>query len=157
MKTPNDSPRDDSIALNMTSMIDVVFLLLIFFAFTSDFKKPEKQMPTNLSRPGAVVAPTPPKQEERDLGKIVVRVFVAPSKDVVYAVDGKRFEKIEELENVLLALQNVDPNVPVVVAPEKNAPLESALDVCDCARRVGLAKVVFAASPEALARQARAQ
>ena len=36
--------RSNKIELSMTSMIDVVFLLLIFFLVTTTFVRPEKQL-----------------------------------------------------------------------------------------------------------------
>ena len=56
------------------------------------------------------------------------------------------------MEATLDALREIDPNVPVVVAPERNVPIENVLDVYDSSRRVGLGKIKFAASPESLAR-----
>ena len=40
------------IELNLTSMIDVFFLLLIFFVCTSSFDEPEKNLPTKLATQG---------------------------------------------------------------------------------------------------------
>ncbi|MGI6402119.1 MAG: ExbD/TolR family protein [Thermoguttaceae bacterium] len=151
MKQPDVQGANEPPELNLTSMIDVIFLLLIFFVCTSDFKEPEKTLPTNLASSGAIVSERAP-QEERDLGKIVARILVGPSRRVEYAVDGKRVASLADVEALLSALQEIDPNVPVVVAPERNVPIESVLDVYDCARRVGLGKIKFAASPEALAR-----
>lgn len=149
MKTPTSGRRDAEIELNLTSMIDVVFLLLIFFVCTSDFKEPEKQLPTNLNGSGAIVSETQ-TQQERDLGKIVARLIVEPSGQVAYAIDGKRAADLDEVEAILAALQQIDPDVPVIVDPDRETPLENVLDVYDCARRVGLAKIKFAASPDAL-------
>ncbi|MBQ9811819.1 MAG: biopolymer transporter ExbD [Thermoguttaceae bacterium] len=150
MKTPTSTP-DNSIELNLTSMIDVIFLLLIFFVLTTDFKEPEKLLPTNLNGSGAISSEIAQTQEERDLGKIVARVAVDASGKIEYAIDGKRVDSLQNVEATFVALQEIDPNVPVIVDPDANAPLESVLDVYDCARRAGLAKIKFAASPEALA------
>lgn len=150
MKQPNHVAANESLELNLTSMIDVIFLLLIFFVCTADFKKPEKTLPTNLNLPGAVANERIP-QQERDLGKIVVRVLVMPSRNVMYSVDGKRVASIAEVEALLDSLSEIDSNTPVVVAPERDVPLERVLDVYDCARRVGLGKIKFAASPESFA------
>ena len=152
MKTPERTRRDGDLELNLTSMIDVIFLLLIFFVFTSDFKEPEKRLPTNLSLPGAIARDRVEPQERRDLDKVVARVFLAPGGRAVYSVNGERVANLAALESTLEALRELDPNVPVVIAPERDVPLESALDVYDVSRRVGLGRVQFAASAEALAR-----
>ena len=151
MKAPTNSRKDASLELNLTSMIDVIFLLLVFFAFTSNFKEPEKLLPTKLSSAGAITTETKPTQEERDLGKIVASLRVDKDGRVLYSIDGKPFDSLQEIETTLTSLQEIEPNAPVVVDPERNVPLESVLDVYDVARRVGLTKIKFTASPEALA------
>lgn len=150
MKTPTLKTRNAALELNLTSMIDVIFLLLIFFVFTSDFKEPEKLLPTKLSAVGAVDAPL--EQRERDLGKITVRVAATPDGALTWTVNGARVESLAAVEETLSALQEIDPTVPVVLDPERGVAIESVLDVYDRARRVGLSKIQFAANPETLTR-----
>ena len=150
MKTPTTKTRNAALELNLTSMIDVIFLLLIFFFFTSDFKEPEKLLPTKLSAVGLVDAPL--EQQERDLGKITVRVAASPDGALTWTVDGARVESLAAVEETLAALQEIDPTVPVVLDPERGVAIESVLDVYDRARRVGLSKIQFAANPETLTR-----
>ena len=114
MKTPTTKTRNAALELNLTSMIDVIFLLLIFFVFTSDFKEPEKLLPTKLSAVGLVDAPL--EQQERDLGKITVRVAASPDGALTWTVDGARVESLAAVEETLAALQEIDPTVPVVLA-----------------------------------------
>ena len=40
--------------VKMTPMIDVIFLLLIFFVCTARFRASEEVLPTSLSLPGAI-------------------------------------------------------------------------------------------------------
>ena len=121
-------------------MIDVIFLLLIFFVFTSDFKEPEKLLPTKLSDVGAVDAPL--EQRER----------ASPDGQLTWTIDGTRVESLAAVEETLADLQEIDPTVPVVLDPERGVAIESVLDVYDRARRVGLSKIQFAANPEPLTR-----
>ena len=48
MKLPPTS-NDDSLELKMTPMIDVVFLLLVFFVWTTSFELPEFDLPGSLA------------------------------------------------------------------------------------------------------------
>ncbi len=138
------------IELNLTSMIDVIFLLLIFFVCTSSFDEPEKNLPTNLA--GQRIAQERQRpQEERDLEDIVVQISADPSSGVQYAIDGKEYASLGEVEETLDALREIDPNSPVVLDPDKSVPIESVLDVYDASRRVGLGKISFTASPSSLA------
>ncbi|MFN5850466.1 MAG: ExbD/TolR family protein, partial [Pirellulaceae bacterium] len=45
------SRRQGALDLMMTPMIDVVFLLLVYFIATTSFQKPENQMPTGVAKP----------------------------------------------------------------------------------------------------------
>ena len=44
-------PRSNAFDLQMTAMIDVVFLLLVFFLWTSSFDEPEFDLSSALSLP----------------------------------------------------------------------------------------------------------
>ena len=68
-----------------------------------------------------------------------------------YAIDGKNYASLSEVEETLDALREIDPNSPVVLDPDKSVPIESVLDVYDASRRVGLGKISFTASPSSLA------
>ena len=62
---PTPRSRGD---LNMTSMIDVVFLLLIFFIVSTEFRIIEGLLPTNLPQKGSISPtdePDPPLKEVR--------------------------------------------------------------------------------------------
>ena len=138
------------IELNLTSMIDVIFLLLIFFVCTSSFDEPEKNLPTKLATQGPAQERQRP-QEERDLEDIVVQINADPSTGVQYAIDGKNYASLSEVEETLDALREIDPNSPVVLDPDNSVPIENVLDVYDASRRVGLGKISFTASPSSLA------
>ena len=147
MRARREGRPDDDIELNLTSMIDVIFLLLIFFVCTSSFKEPEKTLPTNVNGAGALQSDLPQPQERRELGKIVARVYVDDSGRVRQAIDGAAQESLAQVERTFIALQEIDPEVPVIVDPDPNVPIESVLDVYDAARRAGLSAIKFTASP----------
>ncbi len=58
---------DDEAEINITPMLDIVFIMLIFFIVTTSFVK-EKGL--EVSRPSNA----PPKEVEQDKGPIVVRI-----------------------------------------------------------------------------------
>ena len=63
---------EDDAGINITPMLDIVFIMLIFFIVTTSFIK-EKGL--EVSRPST----TPPKEVEQDEGPIVVRIDGAAS------------------------------------------------------------------------------
>ncbi|MCF0233960.1 MAG: biopolymer transporter ExbD [Thermoguttaceae bacterium] len=150
MKATKNATATRPLELNLTSTIDVVFLLLTFFVFTSDFKEPEKLLPTNLAQSGAVQTSDAVPQEERDLGRIVVKIDVKNGA-LAWRVDSRPAASLEEVAALFEELRRIDPNVPTIIDPTSAVPIENVLDVYDVARGVGLSKIKFAASPNALA------
>lgn len=127
----------------MTAMIDVVFLLLIFFVCTASFQAIELVLPSNLlvSSSASVDVPVEPPD---DLERIVVEVsegLTGPR----YEVNDKPCQTRAELAELLSALAEVDRSLPVVVDCADVVPLGEAIAVYDLARSVGLVKVQFAA------------
>ncbi|MDO5309455.1 MAG: biopolymer transporter ExbD [Planctomycetia bacterium] len=150
MRSPRNLNDSSHMELNLTSMIDVVFLLLIFFALTANFNEPEKILPTNLAMSGAISSEQTQRQEQRT--RVITRIATTRERQTTYLVDSKRAESLEELEALFNALREIDSETCVVIAPERDVPLEAVLDVYDCARRVGLASVKFAAFKDSLVR-----
>ena len=79
MKLPTEK-KERSIDLKMTPMIDVVFLLLVFFVWTSSFDLPEFDLPSSLAQPpnGGVEAQTPmtPVEEFDEILFVSVRASI---------------------------------------------------------------------------------
>src|SRR5204862_2186671 len=82
------------IDLQMTSMIDCVFLLLIFFMVTSSFARTERELDTGISKEETNA------QQARDLAPIVVEV-VKSTGGFVFQVGGRELATREELTGVL--------------------------------------------------------
>ena len=130
----------------MTAMIDVVFLLLIFFVCTASFQVVEFVLPSNLlvSNNASVDVPIEPPD---DLERIVVEVATAPA-GVTWRVNDQPCATRAELAELLAAIASVDASLPVVVDCQDAVPLGEAITVYDTARSLGLAKVQFAADAE---------
>ncbi|MDP7134402.1 MAG: biopolymer transporter ExbD, partial [Planctomycetota bacterium] len=65
----NRPPRVENDEIEMSSMIDIVFQLLIFFMVGTNFSVPEKKMVTDLPRSGA----PPVEQKKLELIKIYLK------------------------------------------------------------------------------------
>lgn len=111
-------------ALPMTSMIDVVFLLLIFFLVTSSFAPEESRLDAALQTEG-------PALSSVDLQPQVVLVEMGAS-GPVYRIGGRLAVTPEELTSILKQLPKeagvavrVRPDVPVAAAA---AALQAAHD-----------------------------
>ena len=137
--------------VKMTPMIDVIFLLLIFFVCTVSFQAPEEVLPTNLSLPGAIDSPLPVEPELEDLDEIIVKVSWEEGRAVCRINQGEP-RALEEVRAVLVAIaRRVKPDVPVILDVAGQVPMEGVIDVYDLCRQAGLEKVRFAASAQTMA------
>lgn len=135
----------------MAPMIDVIFLLLIFFVCTASFQPPEEILPTNLSLPGAIESAAPIDPEIEDLDEIVVKLLWAGGR-VRWEINGRQYDRLGEVRGVLDAIaRRVRPDVPIILEIDGSVPMEHVIDVYDLSRRAGLEKVRFAASADAVA------
>ena len=138
----------------MTPMIDVVFLLLVFFLATSSFQRLEKTLPS------AVAAAPDSNQQgnslEKDLSKaltdlsdVVVRIQRSKNEtaanSVEYSLNGEPIASLEMLSNRMKVILRVRADVPIVIDPEDDVPAGEAIRVYDIARANGSAAVFLVA------------
>ncbi len=98
---------------SMSSMTDVIFLLLIFFMLTSSFITPSG-LPVNL-----------PSSETSDI--IMQEVTVTVTKDLRYTVNEKVVSR-EEIKNELVLLLK-DKQGQVVLHIDKDVPVEYLVEI----------------------------
>jgi len=113
--------RRIGISIDMTPMVDVAFLLLIFFMCTTQFKPPEKDKIT------LPESNSDAKSPESDI--ITLAVTKAPTVRLTYREGGE--EKQQEiapeavktdLPNWLKAARSANPAARVIVKMDKDAP-----------------------------------
>jgi biopolymer transport protein ExbD len=126
------------------SMIDVVFLLLIFFLVCSSYKTTEERLEANLPRDGLnpVAQPTiMPRPEVR------VKLWLAESGQVRISVDEYACSTIDDLARKLAAFAGGDPNQDVVIDGRQQVPFKYVLAAIDACARAGMRNVKFQAPP----------
>lgn len=142
MRLPVGGNRGGKPELKMTSMIDVVFLLLIFFVCTASFQEPEVRLPTHLLAQGTAPTDTPAPPDPFE----PVRVQVAREGEaVVWTLAGRTIRARGEIRSALAALAQAAPEVPVVVDPAGPTPIGDVIELYDFCRVAGFAKIQFAA------------
>jgi biopolymer transport protein ExbD len=141
----DNKQRGDSL---MTPLIDVVFLLLIFFVCTASFQISEFSLPTNLALEGASPVEIEPPPEE-PLERIVIKLSGEPGA-VVWTLNERPYSSIGEVRRVLTALAGVDASLPVVLDSAGEVSLGNVIDTYDACRLSGFATVQFAASVDSL-------
>lgn len=116
---------------NMSSMTDIVFLLLIFFMIASTL------VTTN------AIDILLPKASGKTENKKSVAVSI--KKDLTYYIDQKRVGE-SVLESELLALLSSEEKPTIVLRAEKSVPVENVVTVMDIANRNKF-KVILAVKP----------
>ena len=128
----------------MTPMIDVVFLLLVFFVWTASFQIVEKILPTQmLSQIGADPVEQVEPLPEQDFENIVVNIGYdgnTPS----WSINKTIVASLDEVQTHLTAILGVKPDARVIVDPEGVVPLGNVIQVYDVIKIVGVQNVSFA-------------
>lgn len=145
MKVPGSTDRPP-IELKMTPMIDVVFLLLVFFVWTSSFEIPEFDLPGSIAMPptGTLAVTDQPPPEAFD--EIVIRLS-RNNDQLVIRANGEVIMNTSVLRDYLARVLEVGVQPPVIVDPDDNVTMQWAVEVYDAARSVGVDRVLFAAAP----------
>ncbi len=146
MRIPDFSNHSgDRRDITMTPMIDVVFLLLIFFICTASFQIVEQNLPSRVQLelpPGTEIAEISDVTEEMDPVIIHIRwQNGSPS----WSINGQPCGELQTLEQKLLALSNIDSEVPLILDIDAEVPLGDAIYTYDLGRKSGFSQIQFAA------------
>jgi len=145
MKIPNHLDQSAGADAMMTPMIDVVFLLLIFFLCTASLKILEEVLPSSLVVSGSGAAEVEVRPEHLDLEHVVVKILWREGRPA-WIVNKQERASLAEVREVLAAVARIDAELPVVVDPQPEVPLGHVIDVYDLSRLAGFSKVQFAAA-----------
>ncbi len=130
----------------MTPMIDVVFLLLVFFICAAAGAIPESRIATDLSQAGNSDTTSETVPDEPWATDIRLEIQLDPkTHHVVIDMNGTSYRDLEKLEQQLQAVAEIDPSNPVILDVDPDVPLQGFLDVYDRCRAAGLESVSFAA------------
>ena len=117
---------------NMSSMTDIVFLLLVFFMIASTL------VSTN------AIDILLPKASGKTENKKSLSVTI--DKDLTYYIDQKKVSS-SKLEELLIAELKTATNPTIVLRAEKTVPVDNVVKVMDISNRNKF-KVILAVSPE---------
>ena len=124
--------EDDEAEINITPMLDIVFIMLIFFIVTTSFIK-EKGL--EVSRPSNA----PPKQVEQKKGPIVLKIDASGN----ISLKGRLIER-KAVQANLEREKAVKPNSTLIIAAHPDADTDSLVTILDAASAVGVASVSVA-------------
>ena len=121
-------PREN-VEINLASLIDVVFILLLFFVVTTTFTR-ETQLKVDLPE---AASGTPPEQTE------LKQVEVLIGADGAFSVNGKALLE-SNLSNLIAALQKEsdgDNSLPLIISADGKTPHQSVITAMDAAGKLG--------------------
>ena len=125
--------------LNMASMVDVVFLLLIFFMCTSSFTQIEDKLPTQLSQVGSGT-----NQETMDLPPIRISLQRSVSGVVLINCENEIFTEFKDLVKKLEEWRAID-DVRVIIEGQGTVPFGYMVRAFDACYQADLRRVAFSA------------
>jgi biopolymer transport protein ExbD len=128
-------------------MIDVIFLLLIFFVCTANFQAPERTLPTHLLLRGSIQSEVEIDPEIVDLGEIVVKLIWHQGR-THWQINDVDYTQLAEVQAVLAKIKQLKADLPVILDVDASVPMEDVIDVYDLCRQIGLERVQFAARVE---------
>lgn len=139
--------RRTPIDLQLTPMIDCVFLLMVYFIWSSSFTIAEQSLPSQLSPQPSGSGSSAEKVPEpiEDFEPLVIRLRAADGR-VAWTLRDVPMESLTQLQSALVTAARIKRDAPVILHPDPEVPLGDVIDVYDIARLAGFEKVQFAAA-----------
>jgi len=126
--------KRDDLDVNITPLIDIVFLLLIFFMVSTTF---DRKSEIDVTLPQATTD-SPKKQDD------IIEIIV--SADGMFYVNGKRVvnKQVATLKQALLKVANGRADPPIIISADAKATHQAVVSVMDAARQLGFVHLAFA-------------
>ena len=129
LRAPDDEGGNK---INLTPMLDVVFIMLIFFIVTATFVK-ETGLDVNQPEDDNIQEPDPEKRS------IVVRIT---NHDRI--IIAQRTVDLRAVRANIERLSAENPEAPVIIQPHPDSTTDAMIHVMDSARQAGVYNISFA-------------
>lgn len=142
--SPSDRSHENDV---MTPMIDIVFLLLVFFVVAAAGQVHESLLPTELTAAGGIESSEP---IERDpwIVEVWLKLRTADAGQTVINMNGTEYADIDQLAAPLKTLAGLSAESPVILDNGPDVPMRDVIAVYDLSRAAGFESVNFAAKAE---------
>jgi len=138
MKLPLKAHRGPSnLSIRMTPLIDVIFLLLIFFIMTMHFHKPEGVLANRLPEKGGLSAVEP---QDWEIVRLRIRLVIAGGDMPGILLQDREVHSYEDLYGFLTMLPD---DVLLVVEPEARVPYRHVIGVYNTCLKAQKQFIVF--------------
>jgi biopolymer transport protein ExbD len=121
--------------MGMSSMTDIIFILLIFFMMVSTMTHPSA---LNLALPGNSKTSSKPVKHERydDIG-------ITPSGNFIF---NNVTTPIDKIKSFVETKKNKNPEYKVTVSPDAKAPVEKVVQILDLTQTLGVNSILQASA-----------
>ena len=126
--------QEEESEINITPMLDVVFIMLIFFIVTANFIK---EPGLEINRPDSDTAET---QENA-----AILIAVGPTGEVW--MDGRSID-VRQVKAIVVPLLSYNPHGSVVIQADEKAVADTIIKVMDGAREAGVTAISLASEPK---------
>ncbi len=130
---PLKTHRDEQPTLNLTPMIDIVFLIIIFFMVGTKFTELERDMSVNVPQVANAGALTAAPERK------IINVY----RDGRITLDRQPIT-IGQLTHALAEARSQYPELGVLVRGDADGPLQNAVSVLNACRRAGISEMGIA-------------
>ncbi len=128
---------DWRVELNLAPMIDVIFLLIIFFLVSTRFAQEERDFRVNPPASKVALPLTAPRR----------RLVINITQDGRYFVGGRRYS-LKELDHFLSEAAARNPDQTVIIRGDKRVPLEVPVNVLALCEKYKLRRKYLTVSPK---------
>lgn len=128
--------RPEPPRVDITPLIDVVFLMLIFFMVSTTF---DKQTQLKVELPSATTTDTTEKPAEK------IEITIDAKGDIYVNERELVKQDAQTLRRAMHKIADGRSDLPVIVSGDRNAPLQSMMTVLDVAAQLDLVHLSFVA------------
>lgn len=149
MKVPGQHRRSDPSENMMTSMIDVVFLLLIFFVCAAAGRSSEALLRTPLS--GSGIESELNTENETAPDEVWIKLQHDDAAQLVCELNGTSYPQTEKLKATLRSLAKLSSDSPIILDIDPNVFAGDMVQVYDICKAAGFTSILFNVRPDAAA------
>lgn len=124
----------DKLELDITPLIDVVFLLLIFFMVSTTF---EHESEVNITLPEA-------SKEIAQAKPDAINIAIDNQSRIYINEKELLNSQISTIKEAIYDISVALPDAPIIISADQEAPFQMVIRTMDAARQLGLVKITFA-------------
>ncbi len=126
LRVPNFDESDSAQVINISPLIDVIFILLIFFIVTMTF-----------ADTSALLIDKPESTTSEVLNKANITIQISESGEVFFNSENLNLQSLAQK----LSPYSTGEEFSVILEAHANAPVQKLVDVMDCVKENGATKI----------------